>query len=148
VKLFSRRRIGCDGAVGDETGIASLLDSGRSLHGDPEETGSPVIAAFHRMTGDISQTYGLANIEALSAKRQRSLPVGCKVYDLLNFASELATHHADEQGARASQAWLGTLISGEYDLENSCDTFDEFQDFFLDTKLDGEVALDLQKVAV
>lgn len=143
MKLLSRRRIGWDGAAAGDSGIASLLDSGRSLHGNPEETGSPVIAAFHRMTGDISQTYGLANIEALSAKRQRSLPVGCKVYDLLDFASELATHHADEQGARASQAWLGTLLSGEYDLENS---FDEFQDFFLDRKLDGETALDLQKV--
>jgi hypothetical protein len=31
-------------------------------------------------------------------------------------------------------------------LENSCDAFDSFQDFFFDRKLDGESALDLQRV--
>lgn len=98
------------------------------------------------MTGDTSRLYGLANLDALSAKRQRTLPVRCKVYDLLNFASEVATHHADEYGSRSSQAWLGSLVSGEYDLENSCDSFDDFQAFFLDRKLDGETAQELQKV--
>ena len=107
-----------------------------------------MITAFHRMTGDVSQIYGLANVDALSVKRQRTLPVNCTVYDLLNFVSEVATHHADDHGSRSSQAWLGTLISSEYDLEDSRDSFDDFQDFFLDRKLDGEVALELQKVAV
>ena len=97
-----------------------------------EESGSPVITAFHQMTGDVCSTYGLANIDAMSVKRQRSLPVKCTTYDLLNFVSELGTHHADEHGSRAAQAWLGTLISSEYDLENSKDSFDEFQDFFLE----------------
>ena len=46
------------------------------------EAGSPIIAAFHRMTGDVSQIYGLANVDALSVKRQRTLPVNCTVYDL------------------------------------------------------------------
>jgi hypothetical protein len=31
-----------------------------------------MITAFHRMTGDLSQIYGLANVDALSVKRQRS----------------------------------------------------------------------------
>ncbi|MFN9972043.1 MAG: hypothetical protein ACK58T_19365, partial [Phycisphaerae bacterium] len=92
--------------------------------------------------------YGLANADNLSVKRQRTLPVRCRVYDLLNFVSEVATHHADEHGARASQALLGTLISGEYDLENSCDSFCDFRDFFMDRKLNGEVAMDLQWIAV
>ena len=43
----------------------------------------------------------LANVDTLSAKRQRTLPAACKVYDLLNFASEVATHHATESGNRA-----------------------------------------------
>jgi hypothetical protein len=72
------------------------------------------------MSGELS-LYGLANLDALSVKRQWTLPTKAKVYDLLNFASEVATHHADEYGARSSQAWLGSLISGEYDLENSAD---------------------------
>lgn len=114
----------------------------------PDSSSSPIVTAFHKMTGDISQQYGLANIDALSVKRQRTLPVRCTTYDLLNFLSELATHHADELGARESQAWLGTLVSNEYDLESSRDTFDEFQDFFLNRKLDGETSMELQKLAI
>lgn len=120
-------------------------DGSSASGGIRDESGNPVISAFHRMTGDASQTYGLANIDALSVKRQRTLPVKCTVYDLLNFVSELATHHCDEQGSRTCQAWLGTLVSSEYDLENSRDSFDDFQGFFLDRKLDGETATDLQR---
>jgi hypothetical protein len=112
-----------------------------------DEIGSPLLTAFHRLTGDVSHLYGIANPDALSVKRQRSLPTKAKVYDLINFVSEIATHHAKEEGARAAQVWLGTLISGEYDLENSCDAFDSFQDFFIERKLDGESAMDLQRVA-
>ena len=110
------------------------------------EVGVPVISAFHRMTGDVSEIYGLANLDALSVKRQRTLPVNCRVYDLLNFVSELATHHATGPGPRMAQGWIGTLISHEFDLENSCDAFDDFQDFFLERRLNGEVAMDLQRI--
>jgi len=153
VKLLARRQIGRFGSLAAEgTGIRRLLEKSEvtpSLlnHEDSVAGGSPVITAFHRMTGDTSRIYGLANPDALSAKRQRTLPVKCTVYDLLNFVSEVATHHADDQGSRACQAWLGTLVSSEYDLEASVDTFDEFTDFFLDRKLDGETAMDLQQVA-
>ena len=80
------------------TGDVSLVDAGTS-----------VLSAFHAMTGDVSQIYGLANVDALSVKRQRTLPVNCRVYDLLNFASELATHHATGSGSRTLQGWIGTL---------------------------------------
>ena len=118
VRLIAHREVGSDGAA--------LLD-GRST----------LVERFHQMTGDVSRLYGLANPDALSGKRQRTLPVHCRVYDLLNFASELATHHATPSGARSLQAWLGTLISGEYDLESSCESFGEFQDFFVERKLDN-----------
>lgn len=152
VRSLARRHVGWQGATSDNGGIATLLrpqQSSWDLGAGPEQTdeiGSPMITAFHRMTGDISHIYGLANVDALSVKRQRTLPVSCTVYDLLNFVSEVATHHVDDHDSRAAQAWLGTLISGEFDLENSCDSFDEFNDFFLERKLNGEVAMDLQKV--
>lgn len=151
VRMLARKQIGWDGAAtaGDPgaTGLPAE-QSELSLSTEIVEAGSPTIAAFHRMTGNASELYGLANMDALSVKRQRTLPVKAKVLDLINFASELATHHLDEQGARAAQGWLGTLISGEYDLENSVGEFGDFQDFFLDRKLNGEVAMDLQQVAV
>jgi hypothetical protein len=45
-----------------------------------------------------------------------------------------------------AQGWIGTLISHEFDLENSCDAFDDFQDSFLERRLNGEVAMDLQRI--
>lgn len=151
VKLLTHKNIRTSRAAPATTRISGLLADDRSparLHSSEKcaEAGSPIITAFHQMTGDVSQIYGLANVDALSVKRQRTLPVKARVYDLLNFASEVATHHADEQGARASQGWLGTLVSGEYDLEGSQDAFGDFQDFFIDRKLDGETAMDLQRV--
>ena len=112
----------------------------------PVEVSSPIITRFHALTGDVAGIYGISNPDALSVKRQRTLPTRAKVYDLLNFVSEVATHHADEFGARSSQAWLGSLVSGEFDLENSCQVYGDFQDFFLDKKLDGETSLEIQRL--
>ena len=74
------------------------------------ETGHPVLQAFHEMTGDISQLYGIANIDALSSKRQRTLPVKCTV---LRFA-ELCLGVGDTsfEGPR------GTIVaSGDRDVD-------------------------------
>jgi hypothetical protein len=95
------------------------------------EAGGSVLSAYHRLTGDLTGIYGLANMDALSAKRQRTLPTGCRVYDLLNFASELATHHATPAGGRRLQAFIGELVSCEYDLENTVEQFADWRDFFL-----------------
>ncbi len=86
---------------------------------------------FHQMTGDLTEIYGLANIDALSVKRQRTLPAACRVYDLLNFTSEMATHHAGEGGARNLQAFIGQVVSAEYDLEGTTDQFASWKDFFI-----------------
>jgi len=99
-----------------------------------EGIGSQILVAYHRMTGDACQIYGLANLDALSVKRQRSLPVKCTVYDLINFATEVATHYANPTGARALQGWLGTLLSQEYDMEGTMDAFGSFAEFHTDAK--------------
>lgn len=93
---------------------------------------TPVMHAFGKMAGDLTSIYGLANMDALSAKRQRTLPTACRVYDLLNFASELATHHAKPAGGRKLQAFIGDLVSGEFDLEGTADQFADWRDFFVD----------------
>lgn len=86
---------------------------------------------FHRMTGNLHTLYGLANMDAISQKRQRVLPARCRIYDLLNFASEMATHRAAVIAQRSLQAFIGHLISDEYDLEGTADTVTEFADFFI-----------------
>jgi hypothetical protein len=122
--------------------LARLHHRGEIESGPPGSTGpggdgasltdrSPLFRSFHKMTGDLNQIYGLTNLDTLSVKRQRTLPAACKVYDLLNFASEVATHHADESGHRFAQAYIGDLISGEYDLEGTVDQFSDWRDFFI-----------------
>ncbi len=86
---------------------------------------------FARLTGDLTQAYGLVNLDALSVKRQRTLPAPCRVYDLLNFASEVATHYAGADGARTLQGFLGDLVAGEYDLEGTAEHFADWRDFFI-----------------
>jgi hypothetical protein len=92
--------------------------------------GSPLFRNFHKMTGDLSRLYGLANLDTLSPKRQRTLPTAARMYDVLNFTSELATHHATPEAAKALHAYLGQAISGEYDLEGTAEQFADWRDFF------------------
>jgi len=147
VKLHHRNQVRVNSTMIDQPMVDDQSIHTLTVGTRPNEIGSPVITAFHKMTGDVSQLYGLANVDALSAKRQRTLPVRCSVYDLLNFASEVATHYSMDSGARSAQAWLGSLISSEYDIEGSRDSYSDFQDFFMHRKLDGKTALELQQLA-
>lgn len=92
-----------------------------------------VMRRFHEITGDLVGLYGLANLDALSERRQRILPARCRVYDLINFLSEMATHKTETAVARAIQVHVGTLISDEFDLEGTAERQTEFNDFFLGT---------------
>jgi hypothetical protein len=114
---------------GEYSGILSDIASAGG-EGDAGGKGSAVARAFTRMTGDPYELYH-TDPNVLSEKRLRTLPVGCKVYDLFNFATEVATHHVSESTGRSLQAWVGQMLSGEYDLEDSCDQFDDFKDRFL-----------------
>ncbi len=101
---------------------------------DEESDATHVMKAWHRLTGDVSQIYGVAHADALSNKRMRTLPVRCTVYDMINFATEVATHHCEPTAAKTIHAAIGGLIGSgeEYDLEGSKTTMPEFTDYFLD----------------
>lgn len=105
--------------------MLSKLESGKNL------TSKQAFENYYQMTGNLNAMYGLANLDAISRKRQRILPAKCRVYDLLNFASEIGTHHATPAGNRAMQAYIGSLISDEYDMEGTANA-GEFRDFFVD----------------
>jgi hypothetical protein len=92
-----------------------------------------LVRSLYRTTGNLNEIYGLANLDALSIKRQRILPARCRVYDLINFASETATHHATPAGNRAMQAFIGSLISDEYDMEGTAESVGDFNDFFMES---------------
>lgn len=100
---------------------------------------SHILTAFYRMGGNPERRYGLANLEALSPKRQRTLPVECTMYDAINFVTEVATHHSTPTAHRKLQSWVGTTVSEEYDMEGTGEKFKEFSDFFLDSKVRNQM---------
>ena len=117
------------------TRLAKLFPTGKELDAY-KKIGHPIFKAFHSMTGDTSMIYGLANLDALSQKRQRALPVKCSTYELMNFATEVATHYANPTGARKLYGWMGEVISNEYDMENTMETNKDFADFHIKSHLD------------
>lgn len=142
VRLHSRRAIEDMGGVAPAgaKNIGALLgQTGGRVPTTEDEAGSPILKAFHALTGDTSRLYGLANLDALSVKRQRTLPVKCKVYDAINFATEVATHYAIPEGSRTIQAWIGNLITEEYDLEGTADRFGDFADFHIEQKVAAQL---------
>ena len=93
-----------------------------------------VVKQFYQLSGRPHELYGLANLDAVSIKRQRLLPAKCRVYDLMNFASEIATHHAQPHASETLQAFIGELVSDEYDMEGTAEKVTDFQDFFVNAK--------------
>jgi len=110
----------------------TLYKTIQNIEDSRKDTASETLRRLYRMTGNLNEVYGLANLEALSTKRQRVLPAHCRVYDLLNFASEIATHHSKPGEDRTMQAYIGTLLSDEFDMEGTAQCADEFSDFFLE----------------
>ncbi len=120
-----------------QTSWASVLEA-RQLEKVLTRCGSDLNGGSHQsldrlrsITGDMNAVYGLSNLDSLSQKRQRILPVKCRVYDLINFASELATHHAKSTAQMRLQAYIGSLVSDEYDLEGTATKAPDFQDLFM-----------------
>ena len=48
--------------------------------------------------------------------------------------SEVGTHYASTEGNRVMQAFVGGLISDEYDMEGTAETTEQFSDFFIRPK--------------
>lgn len=74
---------------------------------------------FHQLTGDYQREYGIPNFSTLTEKKLRTLKTNASLYQMFNFASELATHHAGPAGSKMLQAYIGSTVSTEYDLEGS-----------------------------
>jgi len=94
---------------------------GEGQHKDSFRYKSDVTNKLVNLVGaDLMEKYGLIALDALPPKRRRVVPVNCTVYDLVNFASEIGTHRANEHQNRRLSAWIGQTLSdsGGYDLEN------------------------------
>ncbi len=127
-------------------GVYNLLhhDDLRSVHRD--SSGKPVYPfasvvteKLRKLCGSL-EVYGLVNFESLSQKKRRAIPTTGRMYDLVNFVTELATHHSTTAQARRLQAWVGTAITNEYDLEGTLSDTEEPVDLFFGNSKDEEEA--------
>jgi hypothetical protein len=97
--------------------------------------GNALYKAFTRMAGDPFEMYR-SDPNMMSQKRRATMPVACRVSDMINFATELATHHVSEAAARQLQGLVGQWLSKpEYDLEDSISEFADWRDLFFTTKV-------------
>ena len=76
--------------------------------------------------------YGVTDLSNIGIKKRALLPVGCSVADLLNFASELATHHSELLKPESTlQTFAGTVLSKGFDLEDLYPNARRTSDFYL-----------------
>ncbi len=129
-KLSAKRA--ADRQLGHSTpALSGMEDSVPATEG---EFHIDISRAFLELTGDYCTMYELTSTEAITARRRSIMPVKCTVYDLINFVTEIATHYADGREALKLHAHIGSMLSNEYDLENSCTQWPHFQDWFTDIK--------------
>lgn len=78
------------------------------------------------------QRYGIISLVSLNEKQRRICPTNNTVYDLMNIATEAATHKvSDPRCTNSLHAYVGTLLSHPYDLEGTLSGSEEPQDIFL-----------------
>lgn len=95
------------------------------------------------VAGDPCYQYTVTSLQSIPRKKQTLMPVACSVNDLLNFCSELTTHHGDLiHRPRAFDEKTGQMLAQEFDLEGMYHTNGRpSPDFFLDDlKLGGHRA--------
>lgn len=97
-----------------------------------DETDVPIFKKFYECVGDLNSMYGVANMDALSPKKQKMLPTKAKVNDFINFTTEVATHHCYASGQRRLNAFVGQLLSDEFDMEGTADGPNaDWRDFYM-----------------
>ena len=86
------------------------------------------------IAGDPCYQYAVTSLQSIPRKKQTLMPVACSVNDLLNFCSELTTHHGELlHRPRAFDEKAGQMLAQEFDLEGMYHTNGRpSPDFFLD----------------
>ena len=82
--------------------------------------------------------YGVTDLGSIGERRRGLLPTGASVADILNFLSELGTHHgALLKDSRSPNALIGDYFARSYDLEEMYPNSQPANDYYLnDVKFD------------
>ena len=112
------------------------VEEAQQLHDFLVRIGVPndQMGVFRAAVGNVVELYGVANSNAISKKRRRQLPSTATVYDLINFATELSTHHMGGEKANVVGGYIGKMVTEEFDLEGSLAEGRDFRDLFLQKK--------------
>jgi len=119
-------------SLGEAGKLCTMLN--KSMHDDnmPVPRRVNIIEKFDELCGDPLKYYGLSGRQELSARRARTIPTRATIYELMVFASEVATHELDRVGTKNNvNSWVGESVANEYDLEGSCQEFPDWKDFFV-----------------
>jgi len=143
VRQASRGELNLSNGMGQNKPAANSQPMSKSQNGDGASLmDKSVLGSFHRMVGDIGTMYGVASFDSLPAKRQRALPAKCTMYNLLNFATELSTHHASGGAKRELEAFHGDVISTEYDLEGMATETTDWSRFLVSNDAASEAKME------
>lgn len=74
---------------------------------------------FYALTGDAIALYGVFSNTAMSRRKMSLLESRCTMYELLNFATEVRSHHVNMAGKSTMDGMIGQTLATEFDLENS-----------------------------
>ena len=84
------------------------------------------------IAGEPCFQYGTTSLNNIPAKKRSLLPVSCSVNDLLNFCSELTSHHGNLLNNPVSfDVAAGKILAHEFDLEGMYSSKNNSPDFFL-----------------
>jgi hypothetical protein len=108
------------------------LTSKAMLHdGKPLEERNQILLGLLQRAGNPLEWFGMTSGREISDRKARTIPVKITVYDLFNFASEIATHHVTgRENRNRLNAWIGDTVTKEYDLEDTLTTHPDYADFF------------------
>ncbi len=85
------------------------------------------------IAGDPCAQYEVTSLNNIAVKRRALLPVQCSVNDLINFCSELTTHHRDLLiNPNRFHVTVGKMLSQEFDLEEMYHNQRPARSFYLD----------------
>lgn len=109
--------------------VTQALGARKSMQGSEARE---LLDRMDRLAGNPMMAYGLLSNNAVSQRKLQTLPTRATVYDLMNFGTEVATHHVQgETGARSIYGAVGSMLGREYDLEGSAKDGQDFIDVFM-----------------
>ena len=98
---------------------------------------NPELKSWHQLGGKLHLKYGLSHLKEMTEKQMSLLETDLTVYEAVNYMTEVTSHRLKPTNpkhvsiATRLHGWVGSLISGTYDLEGTVeDPQDQFQDLY------------------